>query len=60
MKAVEIGARNFVVGILYQFLSQIGIKGHNRDKCIKCLMEITENSFMWIWNKRNIPWNNSK
>ena len=28
VKAVEIGARGFVAGTLYQFLSQIGIKGH--------------------------------
>ena len=54
MKAVELG------DTLYQFLGQIRIKGHNRAKCIKCLIEITENSSKWIWNKRNIPWNNSK
>ena len=30
VKAVEIGARGFVVGTLNQFLSQIGIKGRNR------------------------------
>ena len=60
VKAVEIGARGFIVGILYPFLSQIGIKGHNRDKCIKRLIEITENSSMWIRNKRNILKNNSK
>ena len=46
MKAVEIGARGFVVGTMYQFLSQIGIKGRNRAKCIKRLIEITENSSM--------------
>ena len=46
MKAVEIGARGFVAGTLYQFLSQIGIKGHKRAKCIKHLIEITENSSM--------------
>ena len=60
MKAVETGARGFVAGTLYQFLSQIRTKGRNRAKCIKCLKEIMENSSMWIWNKRNIPWNNSK
>ena len=32
MKAVEIGARSFVAGTLYQFLSQIRIKGCNRAK----------------------------
>ena len=52
VKAVEIGVRGFVAGILNQFLSQIRIK---RAKCIKRLIEITENSSMWIWNKRNIP-----
>ena len=60
VKAVEIGARAFIAGILYQFLSQIKIKRHNRAKCIKRLIEIMENSSMWIWNQRNIPWNNSK
>ena len=60
VKAVEIGAKGFVPGTLYQFLSQMGMKGQNRAKYIKRLIEITENSFMWIWNKRNIPWNNSK
>ena len=54
MKTVEIGARGFVAGILYQFLSQIGIKGHNRAKCVKHLIEIMENSSMRIWNKRNV------
>ena len=53
MKAVKIGARGFVAGTLYHFR-------HNRAKCIKRLIEITKNSSMWIWNKRNIPWNNSK
>ena len=60
LKAVEIGARGFVAGTLYQLLSQIGIKGRNRAKCIKRLIEITENSSLWIRNKRNIPWNSSK
>ena len=59
VKAVEIGARGFVVGTLYQFLGQTGIKGCNRAKWIKHFREITENSSMWISNKRNIPWNNS-
>ena len=31
-KAEEIGARSFIAGTQYQFLSQIGIKGHNRAK----------------------------
>ena len=48
VKAVEIGARGFVEGTLYQFLSQIGIKGRNRAICIKRLIEIKKNSFMWI------------
>ena len=60
VKVVEIGARGFVAGTLYQFLSQIGIKGRNRAECMKHHIEITENSSMWIWNKRNILWNNSK
>ena len=60
MKAVEIGERGFVAGNLYQFLGQIGIKGRNRGKCIKRHIEIMENSSMWIWNKRNIPWINSR
>ena len=29
---------------------------HNRSKSMKHLTEITENCFMWIWNKRNVPW----
>ena len=60
MKSVEIEARGFIADTLYQFLGQIGIKGLNKPKCIRCLIEITENSSMWIWNQRNIPWNNSK
>ena len=52
VKAVEIRARGFVATTLYQFLSQIGIKGRNRDKCIKCFIDITENSSMWICNKQ--------
>ena len=60
VKAVEIEARGFVAGTLYQFLGQIKIKEYNRATCIKCLKEITENSSMWIWNKRNILRNNSK
>ena len=60
MKAMEIRARGFVAGTLYQFLSQISIKECNRAKCIKCLIEIVENNSMWIWKKRNIQWNNSK
>ena len=46
MKAMEIEARGFVAGTLYQFRSQIRIKENNRAKCIKCLIETTENSFM--------------
>ena len=60
VKTVEIGARGFISGTLYEFLCQIGIKGHNRTKYIKHLIEIMENSSMWIWNKRNIQRNNSK
>ena len=52
VKAVEMGARGFVVGTLYQFLGQIGIKGRNRAKCIRRFIEVTENSFMWICNKK--------
>ena len=58
VKAAEIGARGFVAGALYEF--QIRIKGRNKAKCIKRLLELTENSSMWIWNERNILWNNSK
>ena len=57
VKAVEIGARGFVAGTLYQFLGQIGINQRNRSKSMKRLTEITENCSMWIWNKRNVPWN---
>ena len=46
MKAVEIGTRGFVAAALYQFPSQIGIKGPNRAKSIKRFKEITENSPM--------------
>lgn len=53
VRAVEIGARGFVSGTLHQFLGQIGIKGRNRAKSIKRLIEVTENSSMWIWKKRN-------
>ena len=60
IKAVEIGARGFIAGTLYQFLGQIGINQRNRSKSMKCLTEITENCSMWIWNKRNILWNISK
>ena len=55
VKTVEIGARGFIAGSLYQLLCQIGIKGRDRAKCIKRLIEISENSSMLIWNKRNIP-----
>ena len=34
MKVVKMGARGFVAGTLSQFLGQIGIKRHNRVKCI--------------------------
>ena len=60
VKAMEIGARGFVAGTLYQFLGQIGINRCNRSKSMKRLTEITENCSMWIWNKRNVPWNISK
>ena len=60
VKAVEIGARGFVAGTLYQFLGQIGISRRNRSKSMKRLTEITENCSMKIWNKRNVPWNISK
>ena len=60
VRAVEIGARGFVSGTLYQFLGQIGIKGRNRTKSIKHLSEITENGSLWIWTKRNVPWGISK
>ena len=60
VKAVEIGARGFVAGTLYQFLGQIGINRCNRSKSMKRLTEITENCSMWIWNKRNVQWNISK
>ena len=60
IKAVEIGARGFVEGTLYQFLGQIGINRRNRSKSMKHLTEITEICSMWIWNKRNVPWNISK
>ena len=52
VKAVEIGTRGFVAGTQYQFLSQIEIKGHNRAKCMKHFLKITQNSFMWKWNKK--------
>ena len=35
VKAVEIGARGFVAGTLYQFLEQIGINRRNRIKSMK-------------------------
>ena len=57
VKAIEIGARAFVAGPLYQFLGQTGI---NRRKSMKHLAEMTENCSIWIWNKRNVPWNISK
>ena len=38
LKAVEIGAWGSIAGTLYQFLSQIGIKGRNRAKCLKRLI----------------------
>ena len=60
MKAAEIGARGFVTGTLYQFLNQIRIKGRNRAKCIKRLIETTENSSTWIWNPRSSHTKNSK
>ena len=60
VKAVEIGARGFVAGTLYQFLGQIGINRRNRSKSMKDLTEIIENCSRWIWNKRNVPWNISK
>ena len=60
VKAVEMGARGLVAVTQNQFLGQIGIKGCNRIKCIGTLVEITENSSIWIWNKRNISWNNLK
>ena len=60
VKAVKVGPRGFVAGTLYQFLNQLVIKERNRAKCIKRLIEITENSSMLMWNKSNIPWNNSK
>ena len=47
VKAVKMGARGFVAGNLNQFLGQIGIKGPNRPKCIRCLIEIMENNFIW-------------
>ena len=56
VKAVEIGARGFVAGTLYQFLGQIGIIRRNRSKSMKRFTEITENCSTWIWNKRNVPW----
>ena len=60
VRAVEVGARGFVSGTLYQFLGQIGIKGRNRTKSMKRLSEITENGSLWIWTKRNVPWSISK
>ena len=48
VKAVEIGARGFKAGTQYQFMGQIGIKGCYRAECIRHLIEITENSSMWI------------
>ena len=48
MAQSQIGAIGFVIGTLYQFLSQIGVKGRNRAKCIKRLIEIKENRSMWI------------
>ena len=42
VKAVEIRAKGFVTGTLYQCPSQIGIKGRNRTKFIKSLIEIAE------------------
>ena len=47
VKAVEIGARCFVAGTLYQFLGQIGINRRNWSKSMKR-------------NKRNVPWNISR
>ena len=40
VKTVEIAST------LYQFLSQLGIKGRNRAKCIKRLIEMMEISSM--------------
>ena len=55
VKAVEIGARGFVTGTLYQVLGQIGINRRNRSKSMKRLTEITKYCSMWIWNKRKVP-----
>ena len=48
VKAVEIGARGFVAGTLYQFLGQIGINQRNRSKSMKRLTKITENCSIGI------------
>ena len=60
VRDVEIRVRGFVESPLYKFLGQTGIKWCNKEKCIRHLIEIRENCSMSIWNKINIPWNNSK
>ena len=46
VKAVEIGARGFIAGTLYQFLGQIGINRHYRSKSMIRFSEITETCSM--------------
>ena len=50
---VEVDATGFLGSSVYDLLTKISILGNKRTKALKLLAEIAENSFRWIWSRRN-------
>ncbi|GFN87611.1 reverse transcriptase [Plakobranchus ocellatus] len=50
---VEIGARGFMGSSAYRLLSKLSICGNKRTKALRLLAETAENSYPWIWSRRN-------
>ncbi|GFO17485.1 reverse transcriptase [Plakobranchus ocellatus] len=50
---VEIGARGFAGSSAYGLLSKLSKSGNKRTKALRLLAETAENSFRWIWSRRN-------
>ena len=48
-----VGARGFIASSVYDLLTKLSICGNKRTKALKLLAEKAENSFQWIWSRRN-------
>ena len=50
---VAVGARGIIGSSVYDVLTTLSTCGNKRTKTVNLLSEITENSSLWIWSRRN-------